>query len=414
MRISLAPRAEPRLVKARVGVFGYFATSGFIMGSWAAGLPAIDERLQLGTGRLGTCLLLIACGSLVSMSFVGRLSDRFTSRHVSRVAGPLSATALLGPALAPSFTWLMVCALVYGFTVGLIEVSMNVNSVELEARYERPIISAFHGFWSLGGAAGGAMTTVGLHAAMNSQLLLVTAIGITIVSFLAFGTVLLPPPHHDHAESRQASRPAGARLAWGIVLLLGIVGFGGHLSEGAAIDWAAVHARRVLDVSLSNAPLAYTVFGSAMTTFRLLGDPIRARLGSARTLLLAGSFATTGYVFVYCSDIVGGFALACCGWAFAGAGLATIVPVVFSAVGAAGGAVGKALSMVTAFGSAGLLIGPATIGHLAEATNLPTALVVPGAFAVIVAVVGPPAIRSLYAHRDKSVAAQLDPTTETV
>ncbi|MGH8879817.1 MAG: MFS transporter [Stackebrandtia sp.] len=414
MRNPFTPREAPALVRARIGVFGYFATSGFVMGTWAAGLPAIDERLQLGPGRMGTALLLIALGALVSMLVVGRISDRHTSRVVSRIAGPVTALTLLGPVLAGSYAWLLGFAVAYGITVGFIEVSMNVNSIEVEVRYNRPIVSAFHGLWSLGGAAGGALTSMGLHAGLDSQAMLVGFVTLAAVSFLYFGRMLLPPPPPPAvaAESPSAT-PAATRLRWGLVLLLGVVAFAGHLAEGAAIDWAAIHARRILDTPLSNAPIAYTAFGMAMTVVRLAGDPIRSRLGPARTLLFAGIFATAGYGLVLASPLADGmgFALACTGWVFTGMGLATVVPVVFSAIGSSQGAVGKALSMVTVFGSAGLLVGPAVIGHLAEATSLPTALIVPGILAAVVAVAGPSAIRAL---RLKDSATQQPAVAEAV
>ncbi|ADD42755.1 MFS transporter [Stackebrandtia nassauensis] len=399
MRNPFTPRAEPALVRARVGVFGYFATSGFVMGTWAAGLPAVDERLHLGPGRLGTALLLIAGGALVSMLVVGRVSDRFTSRVVARISGPVAALLLLGPVLAPSYSWLLICSAVYGISVGFIEVSMNVNSIEVEVRYGRPIVSAFHGLWSLGGAAGGALTTAGLHAHLDPQAMLIGFILLSTVAFGYFGRMLLPPPSRPEPDPATAGAKPGRGLGigMGIVLLLGIVAFGGHLAEGAAIDWAAIHARRVLDTPLSNAPIAYTVFGTAMTLVRLAGDPIRSRLGPGRTLLLAGVLSTAGYGLVLLSPVAGGAGLvvACVGWALTGMGLATVVPVVFSAIGAAHGAVGKALSLVTVFGSAGLLVGPAVIGHLAEATSLPTALIVPAVLAAVVALAGPSAIKAL-------------------
>ncbi|MGH8881738.1 MAG: MFS transporter, partial [Stackebrandtia sp.] len=261
MRNPFARRAEPRLVRARIGVFGYFATSGFIMGCWAAGLPALDERLNLGPGRLGTVLLLIAGGALVSMLVVGRLCDRFTSRTVTLIAGPLTAAALLGPVLSGSYPLLCGLAVVYGLTVGVIEVSMNVNSLEVEARYRRPIVSAFHGLWSAGGALGGALTSLGTWLGMGAQTMLVIALVVACGCFVWFGRYLLPPPA-EHLAAAEAPRGSGPNsMRWGLVLLLGIVAFSGHISEGAAIDWAAIHARRILDTPLSTAPMAYTVFG---------------------------------------------------------------------------------------------------------------------------------------------------------
>src|SRR5690606_14261719 len=148
--------------------------SGCIMGLWAAGLPSLEERLQLGAGRLGSVLLLVSGGALVSMLAAGPLVDRFSSRRVCWVAGPVSALALLGPALAPGYGVLAGLAVLFGLGLGVTEVAMNAHSVEVERSYGRPIISAFHGAWSLGGAAAGGLTALALGAGADAQALLVT------------------------------------------------------------------------------------------------------------------------------------------------------------------------------------------------------------------------------------------------
>ncbi|MEO3835202.1 MFS transporter [Nonomuraea sp. B10E8] len=382
--------------RARAGVFGFFILCGFVMGLWAAGLPSLNDRLDLGFARLGGILLLISGGALVSMLVAGSLVDRWSSRRVCWFAGPFSALVLLGPALAPSYEALVVLAIVFGIGLGVTEVSMNAHSVEVERRYGRPIISAFHGTWSLGGAAGGGLTALVLQAGLDAQWLLVAAA--LVVPFLYVPAArLLLPDQPEHASPEPGAQK-GAGLKWGLIALLGLAAFAGHLSEGAAIDWAALHARTVLETDPAMAPLAYTVFSVAMTTVRLLGDPIRARLGSVRTIQFAGLFATIGYVLILLSPAVGEPLQVVCawtGWALAGVGLATVVPVLFSAVGAVGDRVGRALAMVTAFGYSGLLLGPAVLGYVAEASSLPVALVIPTVLAAVVALTGAPAIRSL-------------------
>ncbi|MFI9595281.1 MFS transporter [Nonomuraea sp. NPDC052265] len=384
--------------RARVGVFGLFALSGFVMGLWAAGLPSLNDRLGLGAARLGTVLLLISGGALVSMLVAGRLVDRWSSRRVCWIGGPLSAVLLLGPALAPSYGSLMVLALVFGTGLGVVEVAINAHSVEVERVYGRPIISAFHGAWSLGGAAGGLLTSLVLRAAIDPQALLVTAAVVVPFVYLLAARLLLPDASRQGGEEAGGGE-GGGTLKWALIALLGVAAFAGHLSEGAAIDWAALHARWVLHTGPAAAPLAYTIFSVAMTTIRLLGDPIRARLGSVRTIQLAGGFATLGYVLVLAAPALGEPLRVVCawtGWALAGVGLATVVPVLFSAVGAAGGPVGRALAMVTAFGYSGLLLGPAVLGYVAEATeSLPVALIIPAVLAAVVALSGAPAIRAL-------------------
>ncbi|MFG1615061.1 MFS transporter [Nonomuraea wenchangensis] len=397
--------------RARVGVFGFFVFAGFVMGLWAAGLPSLNDRLDLGPRLLGTVLLLISGGALVSMLAAGPLVDRFGSRRVCWVAGPLSALALLGPALAPSYGTLAALAVVFGIGLGACEVAMNAHSVEVERAYGRPIISAFHGTWSLGGAAGGALTALFLRAGVDPQLVLVVAAVVVALLYLPAARLLLPSaPASPEAAPGEPKGGTGGSLTWGLIALLGLAAFAGHLSEGAAIDWAALHARWVLGTDPAAAPLAYTIFSVAMTTVRLLGDPIRARLGSVRTIQLAGLLATAGYALVLLSPLVPeGLRVACAwtGWALAGVGLATVVPVLFSAVGAAGERVGRALAMVTAFGYSGLLLGPAVLGYVADVASLPVALIIPAALAAVVTIAGAPAIRSLLRASPPAPAAPL-------
>lgn len=487
------------------------------MGVWAAGLPSLNDRLDLGPALLGRVLLLISGGALASMLLAGRLVDRWGSRRLCWIAGPLSGVALLGPALAPSPWVLMVLAVVFGMGLGVLEIAMNAHSVEVERCYGRPIISAFHGTWSLGGAAGGGLTSLVLQGGLDAQGLLVVAAIVVPFLYLPAARLLLPDaytrpgpageaavdagggvtgaaagpgegsagsgglsaPGEVPGESagsaaglgegagqlagttaglgegvggsagttaglgQEAEKPAGSApgagdgagkpagtgvkpgqgagkpgrsggdggLKWGLIALLGLAAFAGHLSEGAAIDWAALHARMVLEADPALAPLAYTIFSIAMTTFRLLGDPIRGRLGSVLTIRLAGVLATAGYALVLVSPILGDPLRVVCawtGWALAGVGLATVVPVLFSAVGAAGGRVGRALAMVTAFGYSGLLLGPAVLGFVAEAASLPVALIIPAVLAAVVTAAGSPAIRALLAL---SSAAPSEPST---
>jgi MFS family permease len=416
-------------------VFGYFFLCGLVMGLWAAGLPSLDDRLDLGAARLGSVLLLISGGALVSMLVAGRLVDRWSSRVVCWFGGPLSAIVLLGPAVASSYPELAVLAVVFGLGLGVTEVAMNAHSVEVERVYGRPIISAFHGTWSLGGAAGGAITATVLRAGLDAQMLLIAAAVVVPFLYVPLTRMLLPAtPEHatsehltsehvtsEHVTSEHVTREhvasgsavtepgrdhssragSGGRLRWTLIALLGGAAFAGHLAEGAAIDWAALHARWVLAADPAAAPLAYTVFAVAMTTIRLLGDPIRARLGSVRTIRLAGLLATLGYLLVLAAPLTGQalrVPFAWTGWALAGVGLATVVPVIFSAVGAAGGPVGRALATVTAFGYSGLLVGPAVLGYVAEASSLPYALIIPAVLSAVVALAGAPGIRSLAAR----------------
>ncbi|RRS01944.1 MFS transporter [Glycomyces terrestris] len=382
------------LRRARLGLHAAFATSGFVMGAWAAALPGIDARLGLGEAKLGTALLLIQLVGLASMVLAGRIADRITSRRLLLWTAPATQLVLIAPALAPNYAVLLACAALYGAGVGFIEVGINAHSVELEQRFGRPIISAFHGLWSLGSAAAGALTSVCLVLGLGNQAVLI-AVAVVSTAAMAIATrPLLPPPGRDNSGGSSGAPAPTAKIGAVLLAALFLLGLGGHLVESGAIDWANLHAANVLHADAALAPLSYTVFAVAMTVFRLLGDPVRARLGPGPTLQWAGALAVLGYALVLASGAAGGLALAWTGWILAGTGIALMVPVLFSAIGQAGGTPSN-VALISMSGSAGLLIGPGAIGYLAEGTSLTVGLLVPAALALFIAAGGPLTMRRL-------------------
>ncbi|HEY2443542.1 MAG TPA: MFS transporter [Streptosporangiaceae bacterium] len=160
-RPGVAPHRDVR--RARLSVFAVFWLCGVICSLWSASLPALNARLHLGETRLGVALLMVGAGAMAIMPVTGRLCDRWTSRTVVRVGGPLTALTLIGPALAPGFPVLLVAAFVLGSGIGSLDVAMNTHAIAVEQRYGRPIMSAFHGLWSVGGVAGSAVIAAGLR-----------------------------------------------------------------------------------------------------------------------------------------------------------------------------------------------------------------------------------------------------------
>lgn len=396
-----------RLRRARLGAFGCYGTSGFVMGAWPAAYPSIERHLDLGEARLGIMLLMVELACLAAMVVAGRMCDRYSSRAVTRIGGTAAQALLVIPALAPSYASLIVGAVLYGIGVGFVEVGMNANAIELERHYGRPVISSFHGFWSLGGAAAGALTVLGLSLGLGYQAMLIAA-AVAATAAFALSTVPLLEAPVPAANAHADGRP----IRLGMLLLAGaaVVIFSAAFVEAGAADWANLHAANVLDADGALAPLSYTLFLVATTVFRLFGDPIRARLGPRRSLIWSGSLSLTGYLLVLASAWSGGLALAWTGWALVGIGSAVLVPVMFSAMGNAGGTASN-LAAMSMCGSAAYLICPGVVGYLAETTNLTAGLVVPTALAVVIVLAGPVAVARLgrHASRSEPVAAAADP-----
>lgn len=397
MVIAGRTRPDVTLVRARIAVFAIFGLCGVLTALWSASLSALDVRLHLSTTEWGAVLLMPGVGALVTMPAAGRLCDRVSSRTVLRVAAPVAALTLLGPALAASFPLLITAALVFGAGLGALDVTMNVHAVEVERHYSRPIMSAFHGMWSVGGVLGGVVISAGLQGGLDVRLLMAAGSVAAALVSLAPGRLLLRGSP-DAGQRRDEAQPTGSRsrerrsaAGRATLLLLGVVVFAAFMSEGVAYDWSALHASTVLGVSPTSASLAYTLFAAAMMTARLTGDRIRARIGTVAMIRVSGLVATVGYLLVLAAPALPAAELgvAYTGWVLAGVGLAAIVPTLFSVTGADNPAAGRALSWMTTCGYAGQLGGPALIGAIASGSSLGSAMALPAVLACMVAVLGP-------------------------
>ncbi|WP_066361435.1 MFS transporter [Herbidospora mongoliensis] len=381
--------------RARAALSVFYGLAGVLSALWVATLPAVDERLDLGPGRIGTLLLLLAVGALATMPIAGRVADRWGSRRLLRVAAPVCASMLCGVALAPSYGVLAVAVVPFGAATGAVTIALNVHGVEVERGLGKPVMGSLHGVWSLGGVIGGAVITAALAAGADVRTLMVSVAVAVIVVSIVPGPFLLTVSTSGREDAENVGGPVV--LSAGMIALMGGVVFAAYLSEATATDWAAVHARWELAAEPATASVVYTAFAAAMTVTRFLGDPLRARLGPARTMRFAGSVASTGYALVLAASFAGTGAVACAiaGWSLVGVGMATVVPVIFSTVGAMASRPGRALSAVTTISFGGALIGPAVIGYVAEVESLGTALLIPAVFAVFVTLAGPPAVRAV-------------------
>ncbi|YCK39574.1 MFS transporter [Actinomadura sp. ATCC 39365] len=394
-----------------------YGLTGVTNAVWAATLPATDARLGLGPGGLGAVLMVLAAGALVAMPVAGRLCDRWSGGGLLRVCAPAAALALAGPALAAGAGPLMVSAALLGVLSGLLNVALSVQAVAVERGLGRPIMATVHGTWTLGAVAGGALVTAVLHAGADVRVLMLVGATVLTAAMAAVGGAAMATTRAaagttagtsagaavggavgatggDAGAARRAESRGAARLRPGLLAMLGVIGAAAFVAEGAATDWAGVHATRVLGAHPATGSLVYTVFFVAMTLVRFAGDAVRTRLGVRVTIRLAGVTATAGYGLVLLAGVLPAGAaarLGCAmaGWALSGAGVAVVWPVVASLLGAAGGSA-RGLSAVTTVSYGGGLAGPALIGYVATTASLPLALVIPAALALLVAVAAPP------------------------
>ncbi|MDR3032495.1 MAG: MFS transporter, partial [Kitasatospora sp.] len=375
---------ERSLRAARRATFTYFVLNGTLMGMWIVQIPPIEHRAGISHAVLGGFLLLLAGGAFVGMRLAGPAADRLGTRIVVPASAVLCSAALVLPGLATG-AWTLAGALIaLGLGNGCLDVSMNAHAVQVEKAYGRPVMSAFHATFSVGGVlaalVGAATTSWGWTPA--ATLGAAAALGIAIAACAAPG--LLPsgtePATDDGADQGEpTSRTAPARI-WILAVLALMV----MLCEGVANDWSVLHLRTVLGASAGTAAFAYGAFAAAMTIGRLLADRISARFGPAAILRYGATLSALGMTATALSPWA---PLALAGWALFGAGLSGCVPQLFSAAGHADtGAAGANVSRVASLGYLGMLAGPAVIGWLTRLVPLNLTFFLPGACCAVAAV----------------------------
>jgi sugar phosphate permease len=389
-------RLTPRIREARMATFAGFMIIGALFYTWSIGVSALRNKLgmqgSVGDLDFGMVAQGIAIGATVGAFSVGRFVDRFGPRAVIRatlVAYPLS---LIAVGLASEYWFAMAFAVVLGTLRGATDTALNAHGVQVERFYQRPIMSAFHALFSLGGFLFGMLASYLAGLSSESAAIPFTVAGITLAllslimcHYMLGKHEVLPAPSPKDISDAGAGpwdvRVIALMVAFGALLIAGMV------SESAVSDWGQEFLRREADMSISAAGLAISFFTGAGFIGRITGDWLAERIGGARMLLCCGLTSILGICLATLSrDGV----IAMVGFALLGLGLACIAPLMLSAAGRKDPAnAGRNVGIVNGIGFAGLLGGPAAYSYVVTTYGIGALFYVPLVLLSLLALLGP-------------------------
>ena len=360
--LSLPPR---RL--HRIAVSCFFFLAGLCFSSWASRIPDIRLKLHLDNAALGAVLLGLPAGLLTSLPLAGWLVARFGSRPIALFAALLYAITLPSLGLAAAPWQLVACLFVFGMGGNLLNISMNTQAIGTEALYGRTIMASYHGIWSVAGFSGAAIGTLFIRLGWlpYQHFIVITTVAWLIVAVTS-GQLL--------AQDAQAGGEDRPIFAWPdrSLINLGMIAFCSMICEGAMFDWSGVYFQKVIQPPHGLVAIGYTAFMSTMASGRFLGDWLATKWGIRRILQLSGTLTAAGLLtailFPWLFPALAGFLLV-------GAGVSSVVPLVYSAAGRSKVlSPGVALAAVSTIGYLGFLVGPPFIGFIAQAFNLRVSL----------------------------------------
>jgi predicted MFS family arabinose efflux permease len=347
----------------RVATFLVFGVNGAMIGTWVAHIPWLQDHLGVSKATLGLCLLCMAAGAVVAMPLTGLILDRLPSASVARWSTLLFCLMLPLPLLATSPLMLAPILFVFGASNGAMDVAMNAHGVAIQEKLERPVMSSFHGGWSVGGFVAAGVVAISAAAGLDPRAESLT-VGVCLWLLSLWITRRLG------TMSSHSSAGHGFALPKRPVLLIGGLCFLVMLAEGAIGDWSGIYLKHNTGASTAAAAVAFTGFSLGMAIARLGGDFVNTRIGADRLLRVG-----TGLVAVALGAalLVGHTVPAVVGFILCGLGIANAVPLLFSAAGRIDPP-GPSLAAAFTLGYTGFIVGPPVIGVLSDETGLPQTL----------------------------------------
>lgn len=361
-----------KLSRAIAAVVMLFSYNGLVVGIWAASIPSLQKRFSLEAWQLSVLFVVMGLAAIASMQVCGRLVDAHGARRVALVMIPVLALGIVLAGMSTSLPVLYAGAIALGIGNGGIDVAMNAIGVQVEKLRTKPIMSFFHGTWSIGNMVGALLLVLvaPAFARQADPTIAALAIGAAVLGLaaLASGFWLIPetePVVHTDEAGDKVPIPRAAYL-------LGLMAIAFGLGEGTANDWSGVHAVTVTGVDTTTAALAFTFFTGFMVVIRLIGDFLVVRFGRRAVTMFGGACSAVGYLVV---AIFTPLPVLLFGWSLVGLGIGMIAPQVYAVAGHTAG--GRGLAVVVTFGYTTFLVSPALIGFLVGHIGIQPTMFVP-------------------------------------
>lgn len=366
------------VLRARYAVGVVFLVLGTMVGVWASRIPDIKIILGVDESGFGMVLLMMASGAFISLPVTGRMVDVWGAARMAKVAVALTLALFACLSFGTSVALIAPVVFLFGFAMGCLDVSMNAWGVEVEQALGRPVMSSYHGLYSLGAGAGAG---VGAIALMLELTVPQHFLGWSVLLLAVILWVFRTPWVSVRAQKGSEKAPLFA-IPRGPLFFAGVMALTAALAEGAITDWAALYQIQELGIDSSTAAVGFAIFSVAMVAMRLSGDQLIARFGPVRVARISGIAAVSGAALLVAGGPVWVIWAGCL---IMGLGNAVIFPLAMSRAAAEPGtSKGAALASVATLGYGAFLFGPPVLGFIGHALSLRTSFLVVALLALLI------------------------------
>ena len=359
---------------ARLACMFYFMAPGLAYGLVTSRMPALKNMTGATEGELGIILLCFGLSALIGLAFAPRLIAKISAK-TTLLASSLACMVFVVLVSFSSSVWFFGIAMaLLGICMGLCDVTMNVQGVEVEHAYKKSSMNILHAGYNIGAAA--AACAGSIFAATNFDVWVNFVLPVAIMAGMLWWaeprlvTENLEKPERSESSPLVSVEPK-KRLPF-LVWVCGLLCVCCYVSEGSVGEWGSLYLHQEKAAPESIAALVFAGFSICSLLCRLVADRLRNNFGDFLVSTAGATLALAGMLTVLSSS---SWSICLIGYAMMGLGQAPIVPIAFSRAGAIKGvSTARATSLVSLLAYAGLLFAPPAFGLSAEHFGLHTAL----------------------------------------
>ena len=359
---------------ARLACMFYFMAPGLAYGLVTSRMPALKNMTGATEGELGIILLCFGLSALIGLAFAPRLIAKISAK-TTLLASSLACMVFVVLVSFSSSVWFFGIAMaLLGICMGLCDVTMNVQGVEVERAYKKSSMNILHAGYNIGAAAaacaGSIFAATNFGVWVNFVLPVAVMAGMLLWAEPRLVTGNLEKPERSESSPLVSVEPK-KRLPF-LVWVCGLLCVCCYVSEGSVGECGSLYLHQEKAAPESIAALVFAGFSICSLLCRLVADRLRNNFGDFLVSTAGATIALAGMLTVLSSS---SWSICLIGYAMMGLGQAPIVPIAFSRAGAIKGvSTARATSLVSLLAYAGLLFAPPAFGLSAEHFGLHTAL----------------------------------------
>ena len=335
-----------------------FFSISFFVGLWAVRIPDIKDQIGVEYTGLGYIFVIFSIGSVLTMVVAPKLIQLFSPKKVALISGFIINFLWILIPFANSFKLMGILSFIFGICYGLFEIILNLQATSLEKKFNKPMMSGFHAFWSIGLLSGSLLTSIFLEYKIsffiNSLIFILIMSPILYFSSLTIKNIVSDPLSF-----------LSIFFKWPLFLIiLFLLGITAVFLEGGTDSWGSLYMRDYILAEGFNIGLATIAFNGSMVFGRLIGDKLKEIFGIYNFLVFSVIGSFIGSLFIASSSSL---LFTILGFLVAGFCVSSIIPICYTfgaSIENLNPTVGITIITIGVYGV--FMIAPPALGYVAD------------------------------------------------